>query len=246
MTLEAELPHEIAAKPAIPTHVAIIMDGNGRWAERQGKPRLAGHQAGTENIRHTLTALHRSGVDYVTLYAFSTENWGRPDDEVNGLLEILHAVINEEVDALHAQNVRIRHLGVLGRLPRYLADSICQAVELTENNTGLNLIVAFDYGGRAEIVDAVREIVAAGTSPDEITEEAIAARLYLPDVPDPDLIIRTAGEQRLSNFLIWQAAYSEYYQTPVYWPDFGDAEVERALEEYSRRKRKFGRLPAEA
>jgi undecaprenyl diphosphate synthase len=219
------------------------MDGNGRWAERQGLPRLAGHRAGTENIRRILASLHESGVDYVTLFAFSTENWGRPDDEVNGLLEILGNVIHVEVKALHAQNVRIRHLGVLDRLPRHLVDAICDGVVLTKTNTGLNLCVAFDYGGRAEIVDAVRQIVASGVAPERIDEQTIASYLYLPDVPNPDFIIRTAGEQRISNFLIWQAAYSEYYQTPVFWPDFDDAEVRRALDEFSRRKRRFGRLP---
>ena len=246
MTLEAQLPDKSAAKPAVPVHVAIILDGNGRWAERQGLPRLAGHRAGTENVRRTIRALHRAGVRYVTLYAFSTENWGRPDDEVNGLLELLRSVINEEAEALHEQNVRIRHLGILDRLPSHLAESICQAVELTKQNTGLSLCVAFDYGGREEIVEAVRGIVADGTPAEEITEEAIAAHLYLPDVPDPDLIIRTAGEQRISNLLIWQAAYSEYYHTPAFWPDFDEAEVERALAEYGRRQRRFGQLPSEA
>ncbi len=224
-------------------HVAIIMDGNGRWAQQQGKARLDGHRAGTENIRRTLSTLDQHGVRYVTLFAFSTENWGRPDAEVNGLLELLSGVLQEEVLALHELNVRIRHLGVLERLPSQLAQAISEAVKLTKNNTGLNLCVAFDYGGRAEIVDAVRKIVETGVSPDGVTEEAVRLHLYLPDVPDPDLIIRTAGEQRLSNFLIWQAAYSEYYQTSVFWPDFDDAEVLRALEEYGQRKRRFGKLP---
>jgi undecaprenyl diphosphate synthase len=245
MTLESQRPMESAVRNSVPTHVAIIMDGNGRWAQSRGLPRLDGHRAGTENIRRILRTMHRAGVRYLTLYAFSTENWGRPTDEVQGLFEILYQVIREEVAALHEQDVRIRHLGVLDRLPPGLVKSISQAMDLTQHNRGLNLCVAFDYGGRAEIVHAVRQFVGAGTSPDAITEEAISARMYLPDVPDPDLIIRTAGEQRISNFLIWQAAYSEYYQTPVCWPDFDDAEVERALEEYGRRKRRFGRLPSD-
>jgi undecaprenyl diphosphate synthase len=244
MTVEAQRPDNGVTPLSVPTHVAIIMDGNGRWAEQQGMPRLAGHRAGTENLRRILTSLQENGVRYVTLYAFSTENWGRPNDEVSGLLELLRGVIDEEVAALHEQSVRIRHLGALDRLPERLATSICDAVELTKDNTGLNLCVAFDYGGRAEIVDAIRNIVSSGYPPEEITEETIREHLYIPDVPDPDLIIRTAGEQRLSNFLIWQAAYSEYYQTPVFWPDFDDTEVVRALDEYARRKRRFGRLPA--
>jgi undecaprenyl diphosphate synthase len=159
-------------------------------------------------------------------------------------MEILHSVIIEEARALHEQNVRIRHLGATQRLPGNLAESIDQAVKLTEGNTGLNLCVAFDYGGRAEIVDAVRTLVESGTPPGEITEAAISAHLYLPDVPEPDLIIRTAGEQRTSNFLIWQAAYAEFYSTDVCWPDFDDAEVASAIAEYGRRKRSFGRLPS--
>ena len=250
MTTEAEQSAQEPAldaddQAAIPQHVAIIMDGNGRWAERQGLPRLAGHRAGTENIRRTLQAVYRSGIPYLTLFAFSTENWGRPDDEVRGLMELLHSVIIEEARALNEQNVRIRHLGVTERLPGDLAKSIGQAVKLTEGNTGLTLCIAFDYGGRAEIVDAVRTLMASGTAPEDITEAAISANVYLPDIPEPDLIIRTAGEQRTSNFLIWQAAYAEFYSTDVCWPDFNDAEVAKAIAEYGRRKRSFGRLPSE-
>ncbi len=245
MTIEAENAAQLVSDNVIPLHVAIIMDGNGRWAERQGLPRLAGHRAGTENIRRVLGATYKAGVKYLTLYAFSTENWGRPHSEVTGLLEILQSVIREEVVALHAQNVRIRHLGVLDRLPDDLALSISEAVEITKGNTGLNLCVAFDYGGRAEIVDAVRHLIAAGMSPDQVDEAAISASLYLADVPEPDLIIRTAGEQRISNFLIWQAAYSEYYSTDICWPDFDAAEIQLAIDEYGQRQRRFGRLPIE-
>jgi undecaprenyl diphosphate synthase len=221
------------------------MDGNGRWAERQGLPRLAGHRAGTENIRRVLKASHEAGLEYLTLYAFSTENWGRPDDEVSGIIEILGSVIGEEVIALNKQNIRIRHLGVLGRLSPGLAKAIVQAVEVTKNNTGLNLCIAFDYGGRAEIVDAVNRLLEAGTPPYKIDEAAISANLYLPGVPEPDLIIRTAGEQRISNFLIWQSAYSEYYSTKTCWPDIDSVEIQQAINEYSQRQRRFGRLPAE-
>ena len=243
MTLEAESQALLARDSGIPRHVAIIMDGNGRWAERQGLPRLAGHRAGTENIRCILSAAHDEGIEYLTLYAFSTENWGRPDAEVAGLLSILQSATREDVDALHKENVRIHHLGVLGRIPSELAESIVEAVELTKDNTGLNFCIAFDYGGRAEIVDAVKHLIAAGTPSDEITEATISASLYLADIPDPDLIIRTAGEQRLSNFLIWQAAYSEYYSTEIYWPDFDATQIHLAVEEYGQRKRRFGRLP---
>ena len=245
MTLEANSAARFGTSKSIPRHVAIIMDGNGRWAERRGLPRLAGHRAGTENIRRVLGASYKAGIEYLTIYAFSTENWGRPDAEVAGLLEILHSVIREEVAALHEQNVRIRHLGVLNRIPAELAGSIVEAVEMTKGNTGLNLCVAFDYGGRAEIVDAVRNLIAAGTTSDQIDEAAISSNLYLPDVPEPDLIIRTAGEQRISNFLIWQAAYCEYYPTDVCWPDFDAVEIQRAIDEYGQRQRRFGRLPIE-
>ena len=245
MTLEVEKTSESPLDPSVPQHVAIIMDGNGRWAARQGLPRLAGHRAGTENIRRTLKAMYAGGVKYVTLFAFSTENWGRPDDEVAGLLELLQNVIDDEVPALHEENVRIRHLGLTENLPGGLGEAIAGAVELTKHNTGLQLCVGFDYGGRTEIVDAVKRLIASGVPADEIDEAMISANLYLPDVPEPDFIVRTAGEQRLSNFLIWQAAYAEYYQTPTCWPDFDDAEVEAALAEYSRRKRRFGLLPSE-
>ena len=222
------------------------MDGNGRWASRQGMPRLAGHRAGTDNIRRILRSLARHGVGYVTLYAFSTENWGRPRSEVNGLLEILGSVIHDEFQALHQENVRILHLGHRSRLPHSLADAVARAQELTQHNTGLTLCVAYDYGGRAEILDAVRQLMEDGVKPEQVTEESLRRHLYLPDMPDPDLIVRTGGEQRLSNFLIWQAAYSEYYCTPTFWPDFDEAEVERALEAYRQRQRRFGKLQPEA
>ena len=231
--------------PGAPRHVAIIMDGNGRWAKERGLPRLAGHRAGADNLQRVLRTLDSSGVRFVTLYAFSTENWNRPTSEVSGLLELMQTVIGECVEELHQRNIRIRHLGELDNIPLNLASATREAVERTACNTGLNLCVAFDYGGRSEVVRAVRRIVAAGVAPHEVTDELIRENLYLPDVPDPDLIIRTAGEQRLSNFLIWQAAYSEYYQTPVYWPDFNDVEIDRALNEYKQRRRRFGALPEE-
>ena len=243
MTLEAEKTEKLDAGGRVPRHIAIIMDGNGRWAQARGLPRLEGHRAGTENIRRILKRAGELGIEYMTIYAFSTENWGRPDDEVSGLLEILGGVIRDEVVELHKSNVRVLHLGSLDRVPEALAGSIRQSVEMTKNNTGLTLCVAFDYGGRAEIVHAVRQIVASGMRPEDVNEGAIEANLYLPRVPDPDMIVRTAGEQRISNFLIWQAAYAEYYRTEVCWPDFDDGELTRAVEEYGRRKRSFGKLP---
>lgn len=227
----------------VPLHTAIIMDGNGRWAKGRGLPRLAGHRAGTENIRRVIEAFAQRGVKYLTLYAFSTENWSRPSVEVRGLLRILEEVINRETLALHEKGVRIKHLGRMDRLPTGLKQAIQQALELTKDNTRITVGVAFDYGGRAEIIEAVRRVIKAGISPEDINEDIFSRYLYTAELPDPDLIIRTAGEIRISNFLIWQSAYSEYYSTPAYWPDFDETEVEKALSAYSKRDRKFGGLP---
>ena len=227
----------------VPDHVAITMDGNGRWASDRGLPRLAGHRAGTENVRRVLKALAYKGVSYVTIFAFSTENWGRPEDEVNGLFSILGEVIENEANALHKENVRILHLGSESRLPSSISKAIRNAQKLTSKNKGLILSVGFDYGGRAEIVEAVRQLINDGISAEDINESRLKSSLYLPEVPDPDLIIRTGGEQRLSNFLIWQAAYSELYFTPTLWPDFGPVEVNEAIEIYQKRRRRFGTLP---
>jgi len=229
----------------LPKHVAIIMDGNGRWAKQRGLPRLAGHQAGTNNVRRIVESFHNYGVKYLTLYAFSTENWRRPGEEVNGLLHILAGMIDRETKALHEKNVRLFHLGRLTGLSEELKNKVHKAVNLTRNNTGMTLSVAFDYGGRAEILDAIQRIVKEGIPPEAITESLFASYLYNSEVPEPDLIIRTAGEMRLSNFLIWQAAYSEYYSTPTLWPDFGDEDIKKALVAYSQRERRFGGLKAE-
>lgn len=224
----------------IPRHVGIIMDGNGRWARQRGLPRLAGHRAGTENIRRVLRACSDYGIAVLTIYAFSTENWGRPPDEVRGLLALLERSIDREAAQLHRNGVRIRHLGRREGLPARLTNRIDAAVDLTRDDTRLTLNVALNYGGRAEIVDAVRRIVAEGHPVDQVDEALLAGYLYQPDLPDPDLIIRTAGEMRLSNFLVWQAAYAEYYSTPVYWPDFDREELRRALVAFSARDRRFG------
>jgi undecaprenyl diphosphate synthase len=229
----------------LPNHVAIIMDGNGRWARQRGLPRLAGHQAGTNIVRRVVDRFNNYKVKYLTLYAFSTENWRRPDEEVNGLIHILAQMIDRETKALHERGVRLYHLGKVDSLSEELQAKVNKAIELTRNNKGITLSIAFDYGGRAEILDAVRRIVRDGIPPEDITEALFSTYLYIPNVPDPDLIIRTAGEMRLSNFLIWQSAYSEYYATPTLWPDFNEQEVDKALLAYSRRERRFGGLKAE-
>lgn len=229
----------------LPNHVAIIMDGNGRWAAKRGLPRLLGHRAGTDNVHRVVEGFDRYQVKYLTLYAFSTENWRRPGVEVSGLLRILAEMIDRETKALHKKNVRLTHLGRLDELPPELQGQVHKALELTKNNTGMTLSLAFDYGGRAEILDAVRRIIKDRVPSEDITESLFSSYLYTADVPEPDLIIRTGGEMRMSNFLIWQAAYSEFYSTPTLWPDFYEKEIEKALVAYSRRERRFGGLKAE-
>ena len=225
-----------------PQHVAIIMDGNGRWAKKRGLPRLAGHEAGGRNIRPVVKIFADYGVRYLTLYAFSTENWNRPRIEVAGLLSLLAKKIDQETRAFHQENIRLVHVGRLDRLSQKIREKVQAAVELTKNNTGLTLCLAFDYGGRDEIVQTARRIASAGTPGNDIDESMFTRYLYSADIPDPDLIIRTGGESRLSNFLLWQAAYSELYFTPVLWPDFGLKDVEEALSEYKRRQRRFGKI----
>jgi undecaprenyl diphosphate synthase len=226
----------------LPQHVAIIMDGNGRWAKKRGLPRLEGHRAGTENIRLVTEIFAEYKIKYLTLFAFSTENWNRPSAEVIGLLKILSDRLEPEIKRLHEKNIRVKHLGRLDALSQDLQQKIRAAIELTSNNTGGTLITAFDYGGRAEIVEAVRRLLLKGISAQEVNEDIFKKYLYAPDIPDPDLIIRTGGETRLSNFLLWQAAYSELYFTEVLWPDFKRAEIDKALAVYTSRDRRFGRI----
>jgi undecaprenyl diphosphate synthase len=226
----------------VPRHIAIIMDGNGRWALSRGLPRLAGHRAGTENLRRLIEACVEFGIQYLTLYAFSTENWGRPVEEVRGLMRILEDVIDRELRELHQEGVQLRHIGRLDRIKPSLKRKVLDAIELTRNNQRLILNIAFNYGGRDEIVWAIRKIIADGVSPDEVTSELVSQYLFTAGVPDPDLIIRTSGELRGSNFLIWQGAYAEWYFTPVYWPDFGKEELRAALDEYSQRERRYGHV----
>ena len=233
-----------AAKPntPVPAHVAIIMDGNGRWASERSLSRASGHSAGLDNIRRIVRFFSSRGVKYLTLFAFSTENWGRPDVEVKTLIELLRKAVRNETIPLHREGVRINHLGRLDRLPESLSEAMRESVELTKNNDAITLSVAYDYGSRAEIVDAVKAIVEDGLSPDEIDERVLARYLHTDGLPDPDLLIRTAGEMRLSNFLLWQAAYAEFYSTNVLWPDFDEVEAAKALAEYGRRSRRYGKL----
>ena len=229
----------------LPRHVAIIMDGNGRWAKLRGLPRLAGHRAGTEKIHSIVETFLNYGIEYLTIYAFSTENWLRPAEEVMGLFGILEEVIHHEAFALHRLGVQVRHVGRLDGVKPSLQETIRWATDLTKDNTRLVLSVAFNYGGRRELVDAVQRIVADGVPAGQVDEDLLKRYLYTGDVPDPDLIVRTGGEMRLSNFLIWQAAYAEYYSTAVWWPDFGPEEVQKALLEYSQRQRRFGTVNGE-
>jgi len=225
-----------------PNHVAIVPDGNGRWAELRGLPRLKGHKAGAENMWPMVKYLNEFPIKYVTLYGFSTENWSRPEDEVMGLFRILEKIIHKRTAELHKRGIKLRHLGRLEELPQNLQQVINEAIELTKNNTGMTLSLAFNYGGRAEIVDAARRLIIDGILPQNIDEKLFNSYLYTAGLPDVDLVIRTADELRLSNFLIWQSAYSEYYFTSVLWPDFNKKELERALLSYSQRQRRFGRV----
>jgi len=225
----------------LPRHVAIIMDGNRRWARSRGITDFEGHVAGVEAIRGLLQHAVRRGVPMLTLYAFSRENWARSDDEVAGLFDLLGRAIASETDELAAQGVRVRLLGRLDELPDETRSSIAAALERTSGGTTLNLNIAWNYAGRTEIVDAFRSLMASGVSRDDVDERAISDALYTSGLPDPDLVIRTGGEQRISNFLIWQSAYAELVFSGCLWPDFGPAELDRALLEFARRTRRFGR-----
>lgn len=231
-----------SALTKIPTHVAIIMDGNGRWATQRGLPRTEGHRAGVENMRRVLEGAVEFGVKVMTVYAFSTENWGRPEDEVRGLLNIFEEVLAREVTELHKNGVRLRHLGLLEGISDRMKQAVQSAIELTQHNDRITLNIAFNYGGRAEILHALARMIEDRVPPERVDEALFERYLYTAGLPDPDLIIRTAGEMRLSNFLIWQAAYAEYYTTPTYWPDFDKQELFKALVAFSQRQRRFGKL----
>jgi undecaprenyl diphosphate synthase len=233
---------------AVPRHVAIIMDGNGRWAEARGLPRTEGHRRGVEAVRRAVSAATQSGVSYLTIYSFSSENWARPADEVSYLMGLLKLFIRRDLAELHRNGVRVRVMGERDGLGHDIRELLQEAEQRTAGNTGLTLVVAFNYGARQEIVAAMRRLagqVAAGTlAPADIDAGMVAAALLTDGIPDPDLIIRTSGEQRLSNFLLWQAAYSEFVFLPVLWPDFDAASFAAALQEYARRQRRFGGISA--
>lgn len=228
----------------IPEHVAIIMDGNGRWAQKRGYPRIRGHQVGTESVRAIVKACRNAGVRYLTLYAFSSENWVRPKNEIRGLMRILKYFLTRQEFELHENKVRLRVTGRMGDLPEDVQKELRRVMDATAGYDGGQLILALNYGGRAELTDAVRaiarEVKAGKLQPGAITDQTVAEHLYLPDVPDPDLMIRTSGEMRLSNFLLWQLSYAELYVTDVLWPDFREPEFKQALEAYARRHRRFG------
>lgn len=241
MTNDKTAENETPLPDNIPKHIAIIMDGNGRWAKQRGLPRSAGHRQGTENLRRIIRAAVEFNVEILTIYAFSTENWNRPRREVNLLMQILEMVIDKELRELNDEGVQIRHIGELDGIPSRLQDKVVEACETTKHNHRLILNVAFNYGGRDEIVHAVQDIMRKGTAPDDVTEEMISDHLYTSGLPDPDLIIRTSGEFRLSNFLIWQSAYTEHYYTDVYWPEFNRECLLDAIEDFASRQRRFGK-----
>ena len=224
----------------IPAHVAIIMDGNGRWAQEKGLPRVSGHRAGTENLREVIEAAVEFGIKYLTIFAFSTENWARPLDEVQGLMQIFRNMLDKELKNLHENGVQLRHLGCLDRIDDILKKKVREAIELTKDNDTLVLNIAFNYGGRDDILRAVKKCIEDEVDSESLDDDLFGKYLYTADCPDPDLIIRTSGEYRLSNFLIWQGAYSEWYFTPTYWPDFGKEDLYQALSAYNERERRYG------
>ena len=234
------------AAPAVPRHVAIIMDGNGRWAQQHHLPRLSGHEAGRKSVKQVVQAAMDHGVKYLTLYAFSVENWQRPREEVQGLMGLLRGVIREELSEMGKEGIRLRTIGRRQDLPEAVREELEAAIEKTKNHDRLDLILALSYGSRVEITEAVqsiaREVKAGALDPENIREETVASHLYTKDIPDPDLLIRTSGEMRVSNFLLWQISYAEIHVTPVLWPDFGKKEFADALADYARRERRFGGL----
>jgi undecaprenyl diphosphate synthase len=232
--------------PAVPRHVAIIMDGNGRWAKQHHLPRLSGHEAGRKSVKQVVQAAIDHGVKYLTLYAFSVENWQRPREEVQGLMGLLRGVIREELNEMGKEGIRLRTIGRRQDLPEAVREELEAAIEKTQNHTRLDLILALSYGSRVEITEAVqsiaREVKAGSLDPEKINEKTVTSHLYTKDIPDPDLLIRTSGEMRVSNFLLWQISYAEIHVTPVLWPDFGKKEFGEALADYARRERRFGGL----
>ena len=224
----------------LPRHIAIIMDGNRRWARLRGLPPFLGHVAGLQAARRIIDCLLDYGIKYLTLYAFSTENWSRSEEEIENIFKLLEEVVENDTPIYHEKGIRLLHLGRTDRIPPALLEKVKRAIELTSRNDRMTVAICFNYGGRAEIVDAARRLLQDGIKPETLNEEVFSRYLYAPDLPDPDLIIRTGGERRLSNFLLWQSAYAELYFTQTLWPDFDEEEMRRALIDYSRRERRFG------
>jgi len=237
--------HIDVSSEKLPRHIAIIMDGNGRWAKKRSLPRMHGHQVGMESLRAVISTCARVGIEYLTLYAFSTENWFRPEEEVRALIMLLKTFVQKELGNLHRANIRVHTIGEINRLPKDIYDLVQRGIEKTRNNTGMTVNFAWSYGSREELVRAVRAIagkaVRGEVDPDEIDGQCIERHLYTANIPDPDLLVRTSGEMRISNFLLWQIAYTELYVTDVLWPDFREEETLRAIAEYQTRKRRFGR-----
>jgi undecaprenyl diphosphate synthase len=226
----------------VPAHVAIIMDGNGRWAKERGLPRLAGHRAGTKNLRRIIRTAADAGVKHITFYAFSTENWNRPEEEIKGLMALLAEFLETELQELHKEGARLLHIGHLEGLAPSLRKKVEAAIELTRNNTRIDVILAFNYGGRDEIVSAIKKIIKSGVPAEAVDVKLVSDSMFTAGIPDPDLVIRTSGEKRTSNFLTWQTVYSEWFFPEVYWPDFSGEDLLKILEEYSKRDRRFGGL----
>jgi undecaprenyl diphosphate synthase len=238
---DAEQQAALKARGNLPRHIAIIMDGNGRWARQNGYNRIAGHRHGVESVRDIVRACGELGIEVLTPYVFSTENWSRPRQEVVALMRLLRRTLLKETDELNRNNVQLRASGRIDELPREAARALRQAIEGTAHNSGLILNLAINYSGRAELVDAVQRILREGRSPEEISDEVIGHHLYNPDLPDPDLLIRTSGEMRISNFLLWQIAYTEIWVTNVFWPDFRRPHLYEAIADYHQRQRRFGK-----
>jgi len=227
----------------LPTHVAIIMDGNGRWAQRQGLPRILGHRKGVRALEEAVENANSAGIKYLSVYAFSTENWKRSKIEIAGLMFLAERYLKKKIPTFKAMHGRIRFAGRRDRLSNSLIRTIEEAEEITKNENGIQFIICLDYGGRQEITDAVKKIISSGADSDSVTEEMLSENMYLPDVPEPDLIIRTSGEERLSNFWLWTGAYSEFFFTDTLWPDFGKEHLEAALAAYAGRQRRKGGRP---
>ncbi|NPV41037.1 MAG: isoprenyl transferase [Anaerolineae bacterium] len=236
--------NELFSRPK-PRHIGIIMDGNGRWAKARMLPRMAGHRAGTDNIRRVIDACIEFGIEFVTVYAFSTENWKRPSDEVQGLMQLLSEMLDDRIGELHEKGVRLLHIGRLEQLDALTREKIKNALELTRNNKTITLIIAWNYGGRDEVVAAVQKMLRDQVKPDDVDEKLLSSYMFTSGIPDPDLMIRTSGEMRTSNFLLWQSAYAEWFFTDTLWPDFDRESLRQALESYASRERRFGKRKPE-